>query len=274
MNTQGKGDNGEDGSVLDGASTVVSLIKAVPWFAIYKRIKVLFSAKAAVIGPEASGKSTLSLVLYKGGSLVEIRDHKRTPKISGQGALEVTFKEPLGERQLILRNIWDTPGQRHDVAKSVALFISDRRPQVLIVVLDADREFHLPADEAETDTAKWFDDLIVDAEGGDHSEGFRQALKEIKCIIVMLNKVNRIYERLFDKNPNEKNVSKPLEEILSAYEEKAFKKMRDLFTKAGRNIQKSDVAFIRCCFVNYEDKKTKRFDEGHLRMLEIIRQRL
>jgi GTPase SAR1 family protein len=274
MNTQGKGDNGKDGSVLSGVPTLVSLIKVVPWSAIFKRIKVFFSPKAVVIGPEASGKSTLSLVLYKNGNLVEIRDHRRTREISGDGALEVTFDGPLGDRPLILRNIWDTPGQRHDVAESVALFISDRRPQALIIVLDADRDFNLRADEAEKDTAKWFDDLIVDAEGSDHRERFCEALKQIKCIIVMLNKVNLLYDRLFDKNLDKKKTQKQLEEIVADYEDKAFKKIQDLFAKAGRNIQKNDVPFIGCCLVTYKDKGTEQFDKGHLTMLEIIQQRL
>jgi GTPase SAR1 family protein len=274
MNTQGKDHSGEDGSVFDGASTAISLIKVVPWSAIFKRIKVLFSAKAVVIGPEASGKSTLSLVLYNAGKLAEIRDHKRTREISGDGALEVTFEGPLGDRPLILRNIWDTPGQRHDVAKSVALFISDRRPQVLIFVLDADRGFNLRADEAEKDTAKWFDDLIVEAQGGDHSKEFCAALKRIKCIVVMLNKVNLIYDRLLDENLDEKKTVKKLGEMAADYEKKTFEKIKGLFAKAGRNITENEVTFIGCCLVAYKDKGTERFDNGHRRMLEVIQQDL
>src|SRR5258708_706159 len=102
-------ENNKESSVL---GTTVSLIKAVPWGAILKRAKIPFCARMTIIGSEASGKSTLVRVLYNAGNLVEIRDHKRTPKISPASALEVTFTGPTGESTLVLRSIWDTPGQR------------------------------------------------------------------------------------------------------------------------------------------------------------------
>jgi len=268
-------ENNKDSSVLGELKTTVSLIKAVPWGAIWKRVQILFSARMTIIGPEASGKSTLVQVLYNAGNLVEITDHRRTPQIFGEGALEVTFTGPTGESNLLLRSIWDTPGQRHDTASDVARHIASYKPRVLVFVLDMARPFSLPPDQAELDTEKWFDDLIVYAEGKEGRE-FCESLGLVDCVVVMLNKINKVYDGLFDKFEHDRpgKIDNILKEQKDAYEEKVVKKIQSLFSKARRNITRNDISFIGCCLVRYDKKKSAEFDSGHVDMLEIVNHRL
>lgn len=280
----------------------IATVKLIPWKTIIKFVEGFFKPRVTIIGPEASGKTTLQKVLYNAGTLVHVNDHRRTASIQTKGRLEVDFNNSLGQSKMILRTLSDTPGQRHTTAESVREHISNYKPKVLIIVLDASREFIEEPDRAELDTSQWFGDFIGFAESvGLEGDKFRSALRNVKSVVVMLNKSNKVYDRIWrdktkkcsrrrldvlkdiggtksledleDKQDKEliQEIENSVSAELNSYFFDAKILIEKLFQCARQTMPIGNIKQIPCCLVKYSDKTNDRFDSGHLQMLDIIR---
>lgn len=260
--------------VLGTASTTVRLIQSIPWTWLIKRAQVFFAVRISLVGPENSGKTTLKRVLYNQGNLVRITEHKRSQTFDPGKAMFVAFEGDLGRRERIFRNIFDTPGQRHDTAVEVAQHIEDSRTSVLVFVIDCSRPFEESAEQSERDSSKWFDDLI-DHASQVRNEGFRTALAQVKVIVVLLNKADKVYDDIAATNDYKpEKIPEAVEERLAPLKKQVFAKIRSLMVQGGRKLSESEVAMFPACLVKHEGKRVQLYDKAHMKMLVEIHEDL
>lgn len=261
--------------MLKSASTAVSLIKAVPWNWIVKRLKVLFSLRISIVGPENSGKTTLKRVLYNQGNLVSKSDYRRTRKFDPGRALFVEYSGSLGSKERIFRNIFDTPGQRHRTVDTVVAHIVDSRPRVLVFVVDCSRPFQESEEQSERDSSKWFGDLISRAEHVDEGKEFRAALAKVKLVVLMLNKANKVHDEVSQSHDFAKDkVPSVVSQRISDHEVEATKRICALMVQGKKALNPSDVKVIPSCFVKYDGKSSEAYDKAHMELLVHVHEEL
>lgn len=263
----------EEPDMLKELSTAISIVKAVPWTWLWRRVIVWWKPKLVILGPGRGGKSTLTKVLYNELQLLRRKRYRISEDFESQGDLLISFRKR--NKMLLLRNIVATIGQigaEDRLIKRNVKKVGRYEPEVLIFVFDVSEPFSSGPDESDRDPEYWLNTLIARAsdKSDKDSKTFRDSLGSAKSVQLVLNKANLVYERERKKTSNDKAALDRVAAHCDEFENQVMSKLKELFASAGRNVQDFNIKGIRTCLVTYDGKKTTEYDLGHYEMLDRI----
>lgn len=235
--------HGSGQSMTGSVGTGIAIAKAIPWTQIWKVLKALFSARIAVVGPAAGGKTTFIDVINNSGRLVARRDHEMTIEIVKGNITRFSTKGPLADQELVLRSIDDTPGQKSFTSNIIDYFYS-YKPRLLIIVVDVSRPFKEVSELAERDTGKWFESVRLKAQKSKNK--FEEFIEQLGCVIIILNKFDQVHEILASEcRGNSDYLNRRLKEHGDWYRDNINAEIKKWFDVGGRSYGEGDSQFFR-----------------------------